>query len=269
LRKLDRWLSERDEVTIRRPPMKRPHGACLTGCRLAESLALPPMADPDWVGGIAATLAESGSVGPGARVGPFEIEYAIGAGGMGAVYRARRVDGGFEQTVALKVLTGAKPAPEALSQFYREREALARLDHPGIARLIDGGMTEDWRPWFAMEHVDGLPIDRYVSELGLGLRERLRLFLDMSVKHSNSPTGNWCCICDIKPSNILVTPDGQIKLLDFRAGSGPGEPGSIIRCRAVGRYQSLADAGICQPRAADWQAGRDCLRGLSGRHAVV
>ena len=215
LRKLDRWLAERDEGHTKPPPDEAAARRLLEGMSSEPgSLALPPLADPDWIGGIAAALAETGSVGPGARIGPFEIEHAVGAGGMGAVYRARRVDGGFEQTVALKVLTGAKPAPESLSQFYREREALARLDHPGIARLIDGGMTEDWRPWFAMEHVEGLPIDRYVSKHRLGLRDRLRLFLDVC-EALEFAHGQLVLHRDIKPSNILVTTDGQIKLLDF------------------------------------------------------
>ena len=215
LRKLDRWLSNQADGSNASPPdddLARRLLASLS--QDLPVLAQPPMADPDWVGGIAAALAETGAVGPGARVGPFEIEHAIGAGGMGAVYRARRVDGGFEQTVALKVLAGSKPEPEAVRQFHRERDALARLHHPGIARLIDGGMTDDWRPWFAMEHVDGMPIDRYVNENRLDIDARLAIF-EKVCRALEYAHAQFVLHHDIKPSNILVTADGGVKLLDF------------------------------------------------------
>ena len=293
LRKLDRWLAERDEGHDTVPPDADAARRLLEGMSSnLKSLAMPPLADPDWVGGIAATLAETGSVGPGARIGPFEIEHAIGAGGMGAVYRARRVDGGFEQTVALKVLTGAKPAPESLSQFYREREALARLDHPGIARLIDGGMTEDWRPWFAMEHVDGLPIDRYVSEHRLGLHQRLSLFLDVC-SALEFAHGQLVLHRDIKPSNILVTADGQVKLLDFglarvqenlEASLGAGQSADTSRWltpeyaspeqltgKPAGIASEVFQAGMllyelltgCRARELDHSASADAIRAIA------
>jgi eukaryotic-like serine/threonine-protein kinase len=215
LKALDRWLNDRAEGKDVKPPDEAAARRLLAGLEQGgDALDMPPLSDPDWIGGVAAELAETGSVGSGARVGPFEIEHAVGAGGMGAVYRARRVDGGFEQTVALKVLAGAKPAPEALAQFFREREALSRLDHPGIARLIDGGMTDDWRPWFAMEYVDGLPINRYVAEHRLALGDRIKLFLEVS-RALEFAHGQLVLHRDIKPSNILVTREGRIKLLDF------------------------------------------------------
>jgi eukaryotic-like serine/threonine-protein kinase len=215
LKELDRWLEARAQGRDVPPPDTVAAERLLAGLEVdADAMDVPPLSDPDWISGIAAELAETGAVGPGARIGPFQIDHAIGAGGMGAVYRASRVDGGFEQVVALKVLAGAKPSPDALAQFHREREALSRLDHPGIARLIDGGMTDDWRPWFAMEYIDGLSIDRCAAERALGLDARLGLFLQVceALEYAH---GRLVLHRDIKPSNILVTADGVVKLLDF------------------------------------------------------
>lgn len=216
---LDQWLSSALTGNQDGPPADHERAERLRAFagEVPEAFAVAPLSDPDWVGGVAAALAEAGSVGPGARVGPFEIDHAIGAGGMGAVYRARRVEGGFEQVVALKVMAGAHPGPDAYRQFQRERQLLSRLSHPGIAHLIDGGMTEDWRPWFAMELIDGLPIDRYAREKRLSVDQRLALFLQVcsALEYAH---GRLVLHRDIKPSNILVTPDGQVKLVDFGLG---------------------------------------------------
>ncbi len=177
----------------------------------------PPVHDAEFSCELAAALAETGEMAPGTRVGPFRIERAIGAGGMGAVYLAARVQGGFDQRVALKILTGARPDADSLRQFEREREVLARLEHPHIARLIDGGMTEDGRPWFAMEYVEGEPIDRFADRRRLPVRARIDLFVDVcrALEYAH---GRLVLHRDIKPSNILVTSNGTVKLLDFGLG---------------------------------------------------
>jgi len=216
---LDQWLERALSGDREAPPVDPDRARRLeTFAReLPDVFEVSPLNDPDWVSGMAAALAESGAVGPGARVGPFEIEQAIGAGGMGAVYRARRVEGGFDQVVALKVLAGSRPGPDSYKQFQRERQLLSRLSHPGIAHLIDGGMTEDWRPWFAMEFIDGVPIDRYARDQSLNVDERLKLFLQVcgALEYAH---GRLVLHRDIKPSNILVTPEGQAKVVDFGLG---------------------------------------------------
>lgn len=180
-------------------------------------LDCPPVHDPAFGRGLAGALADAGEIAPGTRVGPFRIDRAIGAGGMGAVYLASRVSGGFDQQVALKIISGACPDADSLRQFEREREVLARLEHPHIARLIDGGMTRDGRPWFAMEYVEGEPIDQYAVRRQLSVRARLNLFVQVcrALEYAH---GRLVLHRDIKPSNILVTSGGTIKLLDFGLG---------------------------------------------------
>jgi len=150
----------------------------------------------------------------GKRIGPWRILQPIGSGGMGAVYLARRDDGEYRQTAALKLIRRGMNSAEIVARFRAERQILARLDHPGIARLLDGGISEDGRPWFTMEYVDGLPIDRYCDEHRLPLEERVRLFADAcdAVRYAQS---HLVVHRDLKPRNILVTADGKVKLLDF------------------------------------------------------
>ncbi|MGK7371070.1 MAG: serine/threonine protein kinase, partial [Candidatus Halalkalibacterium sp. M3_1C_030] len=105
----------------------------------------------------------------GTRVGPFEIERQIGSGGMGNVYLAKRVEGGFEQTVALKLIKYGMDSEQILRRFESERQILARLQHPNIARLVDGGIKDDGRPWFAMDYVQGEPIDEYCNSKDLDI----------------------------------------------------------------------------------------------------
>jgi eukaryotic-like serine/threonine-protein kinase len=152
------------------------------------------------------------SLADGTRIGAFEIGTLIGRGGMGEVYAAHRVDAEFEQRVALKILR-----PEAVSQtdlFDRERRLLARLDHPGIARLIDGGMTPDGRPFMAMEYVSGEPIDVWCRNQRASLEARLRLICDVC-KAVSYAHANLIVHRDLKPSNILVDSEGRVRLLDF------------------------------------------------------
>ena len=144
----------------------------------------------------------------GAHIGPFKIDKLIGAGGMGNVYLAHRVSGGFEQTVALKLIRYGMASEQAIRRFETERNILARLHHPHIARLVDGGLTGDQQPWFAMEYVEGEDLLTYCNRLNLDTRTRLRLFLDVTeaVQHAHK----FLIIHhDLKPGNILVAGDEE------------------------------------------------------------
>ncbi|HJU66212.1 MAG TPA: serine/threonine-protein kinase [Gemmatimonadaceae bacterium] len=148
------------------------------------------------------------------RVGPFRVVREIGHGGMGAVYLAERADEHFRQRVALKLIRSGIGPKYLVQRFLEERQILASLEHPHIARLIDGGVTGDGLPWFAMEYVEGQPIDRYCDEQALSVDRRLELFLDVcgAVQYAHA---NLVVHRDLKPSNILVSADGTLKLLDF------------------------------------------------------
>jgi serine/threonine-protein kinase len=148
------------------------------------------------------------------RVGAFRILREIGRGGMGVVYEASRADGDFEQRVAIKILPWALADDLATARFRRERRLLACLDHKNIARLVDGGLTDEDLPYFAMELVEGERITDYCEQRSLPIEARLRLFVDVcgAVSHAHR---NLIVHCDLKPSNVLVTPRGEVKLLDF------------------------------------------------------
>ncbi|MBK8975549.1 MAG: protein kinase [Planctomycetes bacterium] len=154
------------------------------------------------------------SIEPGLCLGPYRIEERIGAGGMGSVWRASRADGSFEREVAIKIVKRGMDTEAVLRRFRVERQVLARLDHPGIARLLDGGATVDGLPYLVMEHVIGVPIDSYCDEHRLGVFERLDLFIRVcsAVQHAHA-----CGVVhrDLKPGNVLVTHEGRPKLLDF------------------------------------------------------
>ncbi|NNE47436.1 MAG: serine/threonine protein kinase [Rhodothermales bacterium] len=148
------------------------------------------------------------------RVGPYRLTAEIARGGMGAVYLGNRDDGEFEQRVAVKVLQTGLPATDIRRRFLSERQILASLEHEHIARVYDGGVLDDGRPYFVMEYVNGSPIDDYCEQQGLNLRQRLELIRDVAdtVRYAHY---NLVIHRDLKPSNILVTPDGSVKLLDF------------------------------------------------------
>ena len=150
----------------------------------------------------------------GKQVGPWRILDVVGTGGMGVVYRAERADAAFRRHAALKVVRPGPDSPQIVERFQHERETLAALDHPNIARLMDGGTTADGQPFFVMELVDGEPIDRYCDEQRLSIDERLDLFRKVcaGVQYAHE---NLVVHRDIKPDNILVTRDGVPKLLDF------------------------------------------------------
>ena len=148
------------------------------------------------------------------RVGPFRVVREIGRGGMGAVYLAERDDAQFEQRVALKVVRGLGADASLVRRFREERRILARLEHRHIARLLDGGVTDDGTPWFAMEYIEGERIDRWCDARSLSIDARLRLFQATceAVQYAHS---QLVVHRDLKPSNIMVTASGELKLLDF------------------------------------------------------
>lgn len=180
----------------------------------------------------------------GRLAGPYRITRRVGRGGMGSVYLAERADGEYRQTVAVKVLHAGMLSRDLLRRFRAERQILAALDHPGICRLLDGGATADGRPFLAMEHVDGRPLDRFCDENDLGVEDRVGLLLKVcdAVSHAHR---RLVIHRDLKPGNILVTNDGEPKLLDFGiaklldAGSTADED---LRTRTRARLMSPAYA---------------------------
>ena len=146
------------------------------------------------------------------RIGPWRIVQPIGEGGMGAVYLGERADGGFEQRVAIKLIRGGTPG--LIRRFLEERRILALLEHPGIARLIDGGVTTAGLPYFAMELIDGEPLTGYCDRHGLTVHQRLEL-VDQVCDAVSYAHHHLIIHRDLKPPNILVTPAGRVKLLDF------------------------------------------------------
>ncbi len=159
-------------------------------------------------------LARPSQPAEGARVGPWRLGPRIGTGGMGDVHLATRDDGQYEQRAALKLVRAGVDTKELLRRFFNERQLLASLEHPGIARLLDGGTTGDGRPYIAMEYVDGAPIDRYSDVRGLDVRARIELFLKVCDAVAEAHR-SLVVHRDLKPSNVLVTASGEPKLIDF------------------------------------------------------
>lgn len=147
------------------------------------------------------------------RIGPYRIVRELGRGGLATVYLALR-DQPFRMEVALKLVRRGLDTEEIVQRFRQERQILAGLDHPQIARILDGGTTEDGRPYFVLERIEGEPIDQYAAGAGLGVEERLRLFIEVtravSYAHARLVVHR-----DLKPSNVMVTREGAPKLLDF------------------------------------------------------
>jgi tetratricopeptide (TPR) repeat protein len=150
----------------------------------------------------------------GRRLGPWRVLERLAEGGMGVVYRAERADGLFERRVAVKVLRFDVVTGEALARFEQERRLLARLQHPHIAQLLDGGRSEQGTPYLVMELIDGLPIDRWCDVRALPVEQRLRLFAAVC-RAVHFAHQNLVVHRDLKPSNVLVDAHGAPKLLDF------------------------------------------------------
>ncbi len=165
-------------------------------------------------------------------LGPYRLLRRLGSGGSGTVYLARRDDEHYDRLVAIKILRSGLEGTEIYHRFLAERQILARLEHPNIARLYDGGSTPDGRPYLVMELVDGLPVDVYCDRHRLGIDRRLELFRRVcgAVQYAHQ---NLLVHRDIKPLNILVTADGEPKLLDFgiakQLGAGDEPPGDRTR----------------------------------------
>ena len=158
----------------------------------------------------------------GKLFGHYRLIEELGRGGMGAVYLAERADGAYQQRVAVKVLQENIFTPRLAERFTEERQNLARLSDPGIARLLDGGVSFDGRPYLVLEYVDGLPIDVFCDERGLDTRERLQLFLKVAAT-VQAAHQMLVLHLDLKPANILVTPHGEPRLLDFGISRVLGE----------------------------------------------
>jgi len=158
--------------------------------------------------------AEGRMASEGRRFGAWQTLQLLARGGMGEVWLARRADGQHEQQAALKILSPYLAAPDSVERFRRERQLLARLQHPNIARLLDGGMSSRGEPYLVMEYVEGIRLDRYSDERRLTIRERLQLMIKVCGA-VNSAHQYLVVHRDLKPGNILVTADGEPKLLDF------------------------------------------------------
>jgi len=219
---------------------------------------------------------EPDPVAPQSRIGPYRIVGDIGRGGMGAVYLAERADDQYRKRVALKLLPAWSAGDEhRVHRFLEERQILAALEHPDIARLLDGGVTPDGLPWFAMEYVEGVPIDRYCDERALPIESRLDLFCRVcaAVQYAHR---NLVVHRDLKPANILVSGDGAVKLLDFGIAKllgGEAASASDVLTQTGERVMTLLYASPEQVRgepvstASDVYALGVLLYGLlAGRH---
>lgn len=210
---------------------------------LREALDLPPAQQPDWLAanaddgemaravialidespearaldeGLAAleTTADDADIAIGIRLGAWRILRLLGRGGMGTVYLAEREGDDFRQSGALKLIKRGMDSQEVIDGFRRERRILAQLRHPHVARLLDGGIATDGRPWLVMEHVDGEPLLDWAGRRDAGIDERARLFLQVAEAVAAAHR-QLIVHCDIKPGNVLVDANGDARLLDF------------------------------------------------------
>jgi serine/threonine-protein kinase len=177
-------------------------------------------------------------VAPPERLGPYRITGLLGQGGMGRVFRAERADGVFEQVIAIKLMRRMRLPEQAAGQFARERQILAKLRHPNIAQLFDGGVTAEGLSYFVMELVEGRPISQYAVEERLSARELLTVFRQVCAA-VQCAHAHLVVHGDIKPSNIVVTSEGVAKLLDFGVArviedSTAGTAGASTGTTAIG-----------------------------------
>jgi serine/threonine-protein kinase len=205
----------------------------------------------------------------GRQIGVWRITAMLGHGGMGAVYEVQRADAAYAQRAALKLIRAASDSPAARSRFLRERQTLARLQHPNIATLLDGGIASEGDPYFVMEYIDGQPIVRWCDEHGLNPRQRVELFGQVleAVGYAHR---NLVVHRDLKPSNLMVDRDGHVKLLDFGIakqlqGSDLTQTGDRALTFEYASPEQLQQAPITT--ATDiWQLGVVLHRLLSGSH---
>jgi len=182
----------------------------------------------------------------GRRLGAYELIARLGSGGMGEVYRARRADEEYHKEVAIKLVRWGYDTAFVLQRFRAERQILANLDHPNIARLLDGGVSEAGQPYLVMELVDGLPIDEFCERHALTLEARLRLFREacaaVSYAHQHLVVHR-----DLKPSNVLVTAEGTIKLLDFGIAKLLAASSTATPADATRTIMRALTPGFCSP----------------------
>ncbi len=195
-------------LAVRQPELIKPLRRLLAGAEDSGTL-------DHILGEALPLLAELNTLPAQQRFGPWRLCSALGHGGMAQVFHAERSNGGFEQKVALKLLWPGLAQGDVLARFEQERQILASLDDPRIARLIDGGITREGRPWLAMEYVDGLAVDRYCDQHRLGVDQRLELFCQITAAVSTAHR-SLVVHRDLKPANVLIeTESGRVKLLDF------------------------------------------------------
>jgi tetratricopeptide (TPR) repeat protein len=178
---------------------------------------------------------------PGDRLGAWTLEHEMGRGGMGRVFAARRSDGHYEQRAAIKVLLGYT-GPDSQQRLMRERQILARLEHPNIARLLDGGTTPAGRPYLVMEFADGEPIDRHAQARHLDLPARLDLFDEVCEALAYAHR-HLVIHCDIKPGNVLVDVDGRVRLIDFGISRLEGDGQDLAPAMTPGYASPEQQAG--------------------------
>ncbi|MEO8126100.1 MAG: protein kinase [Bryobacteraceae bacterium] len=223
----DRWrqIEEVFQAAADQPPGSRAaflDEACNgdTGLRREVESLLGPDDEPESaihsaISGVSESLVnEQSEPVVGRRIGAYRVTGVIGRGGMGSVYLAVRADDHYEKKVAIKLVKRGMDTDFIVGRFRAERQILASLEHPRIARLLDGGATEDGLPYFVMEHIDGKPIAHYCDDAKLSIPERLKLFrlVCSAVQYAHQ---NLVVHRDLKPSNILVIREGVPKLLDF------------------------------------------------------
>jgi eukaryotic-like serine/threonine-protein kinase len=210
---LERPSSERDEYLVH---------ACGDDAELRveiESLLsheanATTMLAPLVVGDLRELVRDSDASEIGVRIGPYRLVRELDSGGMGVVYLAVRSDDQYFQIVAIKMIRRGLESPSLLQRFRTERQILATLTHPNIGTILDGGDTEDGRPFIVMEYVEGQPITLASENRGLSIRQRIELFRSVcsAVHYAHQ---KLVIHRDIKPSNVLVTPEGVVKLIDF------------------------------------------------------
>ena len=251
-REVDRLFAE----VLERPPAERPpflDSACAGDTALRREVERLLAADEQgasFLGGGPGELLELAlDDREGGSLGPYRLLRRIGSGGMGTVYLARREDEHYRRDVAIKVLRSGLASTESYHRFIAERQILARLEHPNIARLYDGGSTDDGRPYLVMELIDGIPVDQYCDRHRLTVDQRLALFQKIcaAVQHAHQ---NLLVHRDLKPGNILVTPEGEPKLLDFGIAKrlAPGLDGDLQQTRTGLRMMTPSYASPEQVR---------------------
>lgn len=177
----------------------------------------------------------------GQTIGAYKIIDLIGHGGMGSVFLAERNDGAYDKQVALKLLRQGMDTPSNIARFERERNILAKLDHPNIAHLLDGGVTDNGLPFLVMEYIDGDPLLEYADKNQLTVDDRLELF-NMICKAVNHAHKNTIIHRDLKPSNILVNKKGNVKILDFGIAKILESNGVIFETQAGARVLTFGYA---------------------------